>query len=133
MQKQMDIEVRLVPHRNWRVHEEDLLDNVDERTRVLAVSQVSFYTGQNLNLKKISDNIKNSNTLFAVDSTHASGALNVPADLTDLCVSSSYKRLLATHGVAPCYLSEKPKIGFDQPVSVGITFKFGLHRELSGS
>ena len=105
--KKMDVEVRLVPHRNWRVHEEDLLDNVDERTRVLAVSQVSFYTGQNLNLKKISDNIKNSTTLFAVDSTHASGALNVPADLTDLCVSSSYKWLLATHGVAPCYLSEK--------------------------
>ena len=105
--KKMDVEVRLVPHRKWRVHEEDLLDNVDERTRVLAVSQVSFYTGQNLNLKKISDNIKNSTTLFAVDSTHASGALNVPADLTDLCVSSSYKWLLATHGVAPCYLSEK--------------------------
>ena len=103
----MDVEVRLVPHRKWRVHEEDLLDNVDERTRVLAVSQVSFYTGQNLDLKKISDNIKNSTTLFAVDSTHASGALNVPADLTDLCVSSSYKWLLATHGVAPCYLSEK--------------------------
>ena len=105
--KKMDVEVRLVPHRKWRVHEEDLLDNVDERTRVLAVSQVSFYTGQNLNLKEISDNIKNSTTLFAVDSTHASGALNVPADSTDLCVSSSYKWLLATHGVAPCYLSEK--------------------------
>jgi selenocysteine lyase/cysteine desulfurase len=105
--KKMGVEVRLVPHRNWRVYEEDLLDNVDERTRVLAVSQVSFYTGQNLDLKKISDNIKNLTTLFAVDSTHASGALNVPADLTDLCVSSSYKWLLATHGVAPCYLSEK--------------------------
>jgi len=105
--KKMGVEVRLVSHRNWRVHEEDLLDNVDERTRVLAVSQVSFYTGQNLNLKKIATNIKNSTTLFAVDSTHASGALNVPAGSTDLCVSSSYKWLLATHGVAPCYLSEK--------------------------
>ena len=51
--KKMGVEVRLVPHRNWRVYEEDLLDNVDERTRVLAVSQVSFYTGQNLNLKTI--------------------------------------------------------------------------------
>ena len=27
--------------------------------------------------------------------------------VTDLCVSSCYKWLLATHGTAPCYLSEK--------------------------
>ena len=105
--KKMDVEVRLVPHRNWRVHEEDLLDNVDERTRVLAVSQVSFYTGQNLDVQLLADSLKDTETLLSVDSTHASGVIDVPANATDICVSSSYKWLLATHGVAPCYLSEK--------------------------
>ncbi|MDA0745975.1 MAG: aminotransferase class V-fold PLP-dependent enzyme [bacterium] len=101
------VEVRFVPHRDWFVHEEDLLDAVDARTRVLAVSQVSFYTGQNLDVERLSEGLRGKGTLLAVDATHASGVVVVPAGVTDLTVSSSYKWMLATHGVAPCYLSER--------------------------
>ncbi|MCZ6678792.1 MAG: aminotransferase class V-fold PLP-dependent enzyme [Candidatus Poribacteria bacterium] len=101
------VEVRMVPHQNWIVHEEDLLVAVDGRTRVLAVSHVSFYTGQCLNLERLSEGIRGKGALFAVDATHASGVVDVAAGLTDLTVSSSYKWMLATHGVAPCYLSPR--------------------------
>ena len=105
----LGVEVRMVPHRDWRVHEADLVDAVDERTRVLAVSQVSFYTGQNLDINSLAAGLKarSTNCLLAVDSTHAAGVVDVPATLTDLCISSSYKWLLATHGTAPCYVSER--------------------------
>lgn len=105
--RELGVEVRMVEHRNWEVGEEDLLAAVDERTRVLAVSQVSFYTGQNLNIEQLSGGLKGKDTLLAVDATHASGVVQVGAGLADLCVSSSYKWMLATHGVAPCYLSER--------------------------
>jgi len=101
------VEVRLVEHRNWLVEEEDLLAAVDTRTRVLAVSQVSFYTGQNLRVEKLARGLQGTETLLAVDATHAAGAVVVRADLCDLCISSAYKWLLATHGTAPCYLSER--------------------------
>ncbi|MDP6041762.1 MAG: aminotransferase class V-fold PLP-dependent enzyme, partial [Candidatus Latescibacteria bacterium] len=94
-------------HKHWLVKEEDLLAAIDARTRVLAVSHVGFYTGQCLNLTQLSEGARQKGALFAVDATHASGVLRVPAELTDLTVSSSYKWLLATHGTAPCYLSER--------------------------
>lgn len=103
--RQRGVELRLVPHRDWQVVEEDLLDAMDARTRVVAVSQVSFYTGQCLDLEKLAL-VRQRGALLAVDATHASGVVQVPAGLADLCVSSAYKWMLATHGVAPCYLSE---------------------------
>ncbi|MBI2504305.1 MAG: aminotransferase class V-fold PLP-dependent enzyme [Candidatus Latescibacteria bacterium] len=105
--RELGVEVRMVEHRDWEIDEEDLLEAVDERTRVLAVSQVSFYTGQNLDIEQLSVGLKGKDTLLAVDATHASGVVQVTAGLADLCVSSSYKWMLATHGVAPCYLSER--------------------------
>ena len=104
---ELGVEIRPVPHRNWQVFETELLEAIDERTRILAVSQVSFYSGQNLDIKALAAGLEGSETLLAVDATHASGAITVPAHATDLCVSSSYKWLLATHGTAPCYLSER--------------------------
>lgn len=102
--REQGVEVRLVPHRSWVTEEEDLLGAVDERTRVLAVSHVSFYTGQCLDLDRLSK-VRERGVLLAVDATHSSGAMVVDAGLTDLTVSSCYKWLLATHGTAPCYVS----------------------------
>lgn len=106
---QLGVDVRMVPHRDWRVREEDLLAAVDGRTRVLAVSQVSFYTGQNLDIPALSSGLRQAHpdSLLAVDATHASGVVAVDAAAADLCVSSSYKWMLATHGTAPCYVSAR--------------------------
>jgi selenocysteine lyase/cysteine desulfurase len=68
---------------------------------------VSFYTGQNLLIEELARGLEGRDTLLAVDATHAAGAVRVHADLCDLCISSAYKWLLATHGTAPCYLSER--------------------------
>ena len=118
--KEAGVETRLVEHRDWEVREEDLLAAVDERTRVLAVSQVSFYTGQCLDIERLAAGLEHKPTpvLLAVDATHASGVVTVPAEFTDLCVSSSYKWMLATHGAAACYLSERAEAGI-QPSSFG--------------
>ena len=105
--RERGVEIRMVPHRSWVVAEEELIAAIDSRTRVLAVSQVSFYSGQCLDILRLSDATRRYGALLAVDATHASGVVGVPAELTDLCVTSCYKWMLATHGVAPCYLSAR--------------------------
>ncbi len=114
----LGVEIRLVAHQNWRTREEDLLAAADSCTRVIAVSQVSFYSGQNLDIARLSEGCHQRGILLAVDATHASGNVQVPAPLTDWCLSSSYKWMLATHGVAPCYASPRAE---DQlrPTSLG--------------
>ena len=118
--KEAGVEIRFVEHDDWQVREEDLLAAVDERTRVLAVSQVSFYTGQCLDIEQLAARLKErgQRTLLAVDATHASGVVRVPAAVTDLCVSSSYKWMLATQGAAACFLSERAEER-TQPSSFG--------------
>jgi selenocysteine lyase/cysteine desulfurase len=107
--RKLGVALRRVRQRVGRITEADLLAAVDERTRVLAVSQVSFYSGQCLQIEQLADGLKADNpaTLLAVDATHAAGVVQVPAARTDLCISSAYKWLLSTHGIAPCYVSER--------------------------
>ena len=102
----LGVEIRMVPHKNWLVDESDLIDAMDEKTRVLAISHVSFYTGQAHRLGMLSEAARQKGCLFALDATHSAGVLRVPVGLTDMTVSSAYKWLLTTHGTAPCYLSE---------------------------
>ena len=105
--QKLGVELRMIPHRDWLVREQDLLAAVDKNTRVLALSQVSFYNGQCLDIEMLADGLDGSDTLLAIDATHAAGVVQVPARRTDLCISSAYKWLLATHGLAPCYVSER--------------------------
>lgn len=106
--RQRGVEVRLVAHRDWLVDEADLLAAVDSRTRVLSISQVSFYTGQCFDVERLREGLdRRGGALLALDATHASGVLEVPAALTDVTMTCCYKFMLATPGVAPCYSSER--------------------------
>ena len=48
--------MRLVDHRDY-IEESDLLAAVNARTRVMAVSQMSFYGGQNLRIERLADGL----------------------------------------------------------------------------
>src|SRR4029450_5113185 len=72
---------------------------VDARTRLVLVSQVSFLTGQRLDLARCAELGRGRGAWLAVDATHALGVVPVPGDVCDFVVSSCYKWLLATHGV----------------------------------
>lgn len=91
------IEVRVVSHRDWAIRLEDIEAAIDGRTRVVAVSQVSYFTGQRLPLEDLSKIVRASNALLLVDATHAAGVVPVQANQADILVTSCYKWLLSLY------------------------------------
>ncbi len=113
--KRFGVEVRIVRHRNWFIHEEDIASQIDQRTRVVAISHVSMFTGQRMNLRSLSRLVRSSNALFLLDASHAAGVVPVDASLADIMVSSCYKWLLGVHGAAVFYVNRETLPDFKPP------------------
>jgi len=101
--KNRGVEIRVVKNQQWVISEQDILDQIDERTKVVALSQVSMFTGQHMDVGLLSEQIKKSDAVFLLDATHAAGVVPVDASLADITVSSCYKWMLGTHGTAAFY------------------------------
>lgn len=141
------VEIRIVRHRNWQIDLEDITAQIDMRTRVVAISQVSMLTGQRIDVAALSQTVRLSNALLLLDATHAAGVVPVDARLADVMVSSCYKWLLGTHGAAVFFVNrqtlpdfEPPFLGWNSPASHGgweqptqFTLQPTLHRFQPGN
>ena len=113
--QEQGVEVRVVQHNNWYVSIDDIAALIDERTRVVHLSQVSMFTGQRMDVEKISALVRASNAIFSLDATHAAGVMPVDATLADVMMSSCYKWLLGVHGVAVFYVNSETLPDFKPP------------------
>jgi cysteine desulfurase/selenocysteine lyase len=93
------VEVRVVRHRAWDIPTEMLLGAVDARTRLLALSHVSYVNGLRHDVETIGQALRETPTRFLLDATQSLGVLPVPATVADFVVCSTYKWLLGTHGL----------------------------------
>jgi selenocysteine lyase/cysteine desulfurase len=112
------VEARVVPSRGYRVAVDDIAAAVDGRTRLLLVSQVSYLTGQRLDLARCAEIARARGAWLAVDVTHALGVAPVDASVCDFLVSACYKWLLATHGVG-IFAFDPTRVGELAPNVIG--------------
>ncbi len=93
-------EVRLWKHRDGVLHLEDLEPLIDENTRLVQVSLVSFLTGYRVEWAPLRDLVRqrNSESILAVDVTQAAGRIVLDCLDADCIFASSYKWLLGSHG-----------------------------------
>lgn len=93
-------EVRLWKHQDGVLHLEDLEALIDERTKLVQVSLVSFLTGYRVEWAPLRDLVrqKNSDAILAVDVTQAAGRVVLDCLDADCIFASSYKWLLGSHG-----------------------------------
>jgi cysteine desulfurase / selenocysteine lyase len=116
--RERGVEPRIVPTRDGYLSMADFAGAVDGRTRLILVSQVSYLTGQRLDLARVAELARSRGALLAVDATHALGVVPVAGELCDVVVSSCYKWLLATHGVG-VFAYDPHRVGDLQPNVIG--------------
>ncbi len=118
MLRERGVEPRVVRTRAHYLSLDDLAALVDRRTRLVLVSQVSYLTGQRLDVARCAEIARGVGARLAVDATHAAGVVPVPGELCDFVVSACYKWLLATHGVGLFAYSAR-RVGELVPATVG--------------
>ncbi|MCO5220685.1 MAG: aminotransferase class V-fold PLP-dependent enzyme [Thermomicrobiales bacterium] len=84
-------------------------DVIDDRTRAVIISHVDFNSGYRNDLAAIGTLAHAHGALFVVDASQSLGA--IPVDVTawgiDALVCVGYKWLMASHGIAVLYVSER--------------------------
>ncbi len=119
--QEQGVELRIVRPSDgspWRYTLDDLAAAVDSRTRLIATSQVSYLTGRRHDLAQLRDIADRAGALLLVDATHGAGVVPVEAELADVVVSSCYKWLLGTQGIALFYRAPQ-RLGALEPPIVG--------------
>ncbi len=103
------VEVHWVEEREGRLWPEDFAAAIDERTRVLSVSSVEFFSGFRNDLKALSALCEKRDILFVVDAIQSLGAL--PMDVEDLHIdvlcADAHKWLLGPEGSALFYCTRR--------------------------
>jgi len=89
-----------------------LAATVDARTRMIAVSHVSYLTGERQDLamlRRVADSV---GALLVVDHTQAAGYLAITAPLADFAFAATYKWLLGMTGTAVAYWNRARQPGW---------------------
>jgi len=99
--KKRGLDVRLVKARDWRIDVADMEKAVDRRTKLVAVSLVSWYNGFQHDLTRVCDLAHAHGAYVYADIVQAAG--NTPFDVrasgVDFCACSSFKWLMGDFGL----------------------------------
>jgi cysteine desulfurase / selenocysteine lyase len=99
LRREQGVEVRFVGQ-GFDVPPGALEAAIDERTRVVALSHVSYLTGVRHDLASVAEAAHKVGAVFIVDASHALGVVPVQARLADFVFSCTYKWQLGTTGIA---------------------------------
>lgn len=88
--------------------EQKIIENIDENTRLVSLSHVSFNTGIRIDVKKIVEKAKNVGAYILLDIIHSAGAISVDVKElnVDFAVAGGYKWLMAPQGSGFLYVKE---------------------------
>lgn len=106
--KARGLDVRTVRPRNWRIELADMEEVIDKRTKLVALSLVSYYNGFQHDLKAVCDLAHANGAHVYADIIQAAGAvpIDVRASGVDFAACSSFKWLMGDFGLGFLYVRE---------------------------
>lgn len=107
--KDLGVEARTVKVTDGCVDIDDISDVMDQKTKLLQISQVSYINGFRFNLKDVASLAHDFGAKVMVDATQAVGALNVNynKDDVDFVSFAPYKYLMGPAGLALLYIKSE--------------------------
>lgn len=125
-QERRGVEVRFAKSHDGIVTIQDILDQVDERTRIVSTASTYFCTGYRMDLKALSAELKKRGVYLSIDGIQSMGRLKIyPYELgVDYISAGSYKGMMGTKGAALTFCSRElqkllvPYTGSQQGIKV---------------
>lgn len=108
LKERYGVQTRMVPERGGRIHLEDIIEAIDERTRVVTISHVEFASGYRNDIKAIGEICRERDVWFVVDAIQSLGAIevDVKSSYVDILAADGHKWLLAPEGAAIFYCAD---------------------------
>jgi cysteine desulfurase/selenocysteine lyase len=100
----LGLEVRVCEEHDGRIDIEELTGLINDRTRIVAISQVQYASGFRADLERIGRIARAHDALMVVDVIQALGVIpiDVEAELIDVAAAACHKWLLTPEGVSDC-------------------------------
>lgn len=103
------VSVTAVAAHEGAIREDDVVAAIDEHTRLVVVSLVSFKTGQHLDTAAISARAREVGAIVFADAVQAVGSVKVSVEHVDVLCAATFKWMLGIHGTAGFYVSERAR------------------------
>ncbi len=118
--RRFGVETRMVKSKDGRVVFDDLIKQIDKRTRIVSVSSVECNSGFRNDLNRIGAFCRENSVLFCVDAIQSLGVLemDVKRDNIDFLSADGHKWMLSVEGLGGFYIS-KNVLEKIYPVTVG--------------
>lgn len=94
------VRLRIVHPGKEGVSMDELLAQINPRTRLVTLSQVSYATGEHIDPTPVWQRVQGTQTLLCVDATQAAARVPVRGDQADFTVASAFKWMNSIHGSA---------------------------------
>ncbi|MFQ5494403.1 MAG: aminotransferase class V-fold PLP-dependent enzyme [Phycisphaerae bacterium] len=118
--RERGVEVRTVLEEDGRIPMERLIETIDSRTRVMAISSVQYASGFRTDLATLGEYCQSKGVLLCVDAIQSLGvfSINVKAMNIDFLAADGHKWLCAPEGAGIFYVRKELQ-GHLRPTNIG--------------
>ncbi|MFW9922614.1 MAG: aminotransferase class V-fold PLP-dependent enzyme [Candidatus Thorarchaeota archaeon] len=116
-----------------QISEDEIIELIDEKTKLVSLSLVQFNNGQRVDAKKIAKVAHEYGALVALDAIQACGAVEVyPKEMdVDFVSAGGPKFLMSPLGIGLCYISSRAMEMMEPPFQGASNYDFSDHDWMS--